>query len=63
VLDAATVAAPLNPWRARAQRSRIPDFIKAGRTIGQHRAGIDAAIDRNLSPGRHEGLTTKVRLL
>lgn len=44
-------------------RSRIPEFIKAGRTIGAHRAGIDAALDRGLSNGRHEGLNTKVRLL
>ena len=29
----------------------------------QHRAGIDAAINRGLSNGRHEGLNTKVRLL
>jgi len=62
-LDAATVAELLDRWCARAQRSRIPEFIKAGRTIRKHRAGIDAAIDRNLSNGRHEGLNTKVRLL
>jgi transposase len=62
-LDAATVAELLDRWCARAQRSRIPEFIKAGRTIRKHREGIDAAIDRNLSNGRHEGLNTKVRLL
>ncbi len=62
-LDAATVAELLDRWCARAQRSRIPEFVKAGRTIRKHRAGIDAALDRNLSNGRHEGLNTKVRLL
>lgn len=62
-LDAATVAELLDRWCARAQRSRIPEFIKAGRTVRKHRAGIDAAIDRNLSNGRHEGLNNKVRLI
>jgi transposase len=62
-LDAAAVSELLDRWCARAQRSRIPEFIKAGRTIRKHRAGIDAAIDRGLSNGRHEGLNTKVRLL
>jgi transposase len=62
-LDAVTVAELLDRWCARAQRSRIREFIKAGRTIRKHRGGIDAAIDRGLSNGRHEGLNTKVRLL
>ncbi|MEY8015253.1 ISL3 family transposase [Mycobacterium servetii] len=62
-LDAATVAELLDRWCSRAQRSRIPEFVKAGRTIRKHRAGINAAIERNLSNGRHEGLNTKVRLL
>lgn len=62
-LDAATTAELLDRWCARAQRSRIPEFVKAGRTIRKHRSGIDAAIDRGLSNGRHEGLNTKVRLL
>lgn len=62
-LDATTVAELLDRWCARTQRSRIPEFVKAGRTIRKHRAGIDAAIDRGLSNGRHEGLNTKVRLL
>ncbi|MCI4673718.1 ISL3 family transposase [Candidatus Mycolicibacterium alkanivorans] len=62
-LDADTVGELLDRWCARAQRSRIPEFVKAARTIRKHRAGIDAAIDRGLSNGRHEGLNTKVRLL
>ncbi|UQX09963.1 transposase [Candidatus Mycobacterium methanotrophicum] len=62
-LDAATTAELRGRWCARAQQSRIPEFVKAGRIIRKHRAGIDAAIDRQLSNGRHEGLNTKVRLL
>ena len=62
-LDAGTVGELLDRWCARTQRSRIPEFVKAARTLRKHRAGIDAAIDRGLSNGRHEGLNTKVRLL
>jgi transposase len=62
-LDPATVGQLLDRWCSRAQRCRIPEFVKAARTIRKHRAGIDAAIDRALSNGRHEGLNTKVRLL
>ncbi len=62
-LDPAVVEELLGRWCARAQRCRIPEFVKAGRTIRKHRAGIDAAIDRGLSNGRQEGLNNKVRLL
>ena len=62
-LDAGTVGELLDRWCARTQRSRIPEFVRAARTLRKHRAGIDAAIDRGLSNGRHEGLNTKVRLL
>ncbi len=62
-LDVDTVGELLDRWCSRAQRSRIPEFVKAARTIRKHRGGIDAAIDRGLSNGRHEGLNTKVRLL
>ena len=62
-LDAGTVGELLDRWCARAQRSRIPEFVKAARTIRKHRTGIDAATDRGLSNGRHEGLNNKVRLL
>lgn len=60
-LDPDTVGHLLDRWCARAQRSRIPEFVKAGRTIRKHRDGIDAAITRGLSNGRHEGLNNKVR--
>jgi transposase len=62
-LDPDTVGRLLDRWCARAQRSRIPEFVKAGRTIRKHRDGIDAAINRGLSNGRHEGLNNKVRLI
>ena len=62
-LDPATVGNLLDRWCSRAQRSRIPEFVKAGRTIRKHRNGIDAAINRGLSNGRHEGLNNKVRLI
>jgi transposase len=62
-LDPTTVGHLLDRWCSRAQRCRIPEFVKAGRTIRKHRAGINAAISRGLSNGRHEGLNNKVRLL
>lgn len=62
-LDAAAVCHLLDRWCSRAQRSRIPEFVKAAATIRRHRTGIDAAIERALSNGRHEGLNNKVRLL
>ena len=55
-----TVGRLLDRWCA---RSRIPEFVKAGRTIRKHRDGINAAINRGLSNGRHEGLNNKVQLI
>jgi transposase len=62
-LDPGTVGRLLDRWCSRAQRSRIPEMVKAGRTIRKHRTGIDAAITRGLSNGRHEGLNNKARLI
>lgn len=62
-LDPATVGHLLDRWCSRAQRCRIAEFVKAARTIRKHRAGIDAAISRQLSNGRPEGLNNKVRLI
>ncbi len=62
-LDIETTQTMLERWCSKAQRSRIPEFVKAARTIGKHRDGITAAIDRGLSNGRHEGLNNKVRLI
>jgi transposase len=62
-LDTATTDTLLDRWCSKAQRSRIPEFIKTARTIRKHRDGITAAIDRGMSNGRHEGLNNKVRLI
>lgn len=62
-LDTDTTNTLLDRWCSKAQRSRIPEFVKAARTIRKHRDGITAAIDRGLSNGRQEGLNNKVRLI
>lgn len=62
-LDTDTTNTLLDRWCSKAQRSRIPEFVKTARTIRKHRDGITAAIDRGLSNGRHEGLNNKVRLI
>ena len=50
-------------WCSRAQRCRIPDFVKTAQTIRKHTDGITAAIERKLSNGRHEGLNNKIRTM
>lgn len=62
-LDPTDTSIMLDRWCSKAQRSRIPEFVKTARTIRKHRDGIDAAIDRGLSNGRQEGLNNKVRLI
>lgn len=62
-LDTDTTNTLLDRWCSKAQRSRIPEFVKTARTIRKHRDGITAALDRGLSNGRHEGLNNKVRLI
>jgi transposase len=53
----------LDAWLAWASRSRLKPFIKLARTIRNHKAGVVAAIELNLSNGRLEALNSKVRLL
>lgn len=53
----------LDRWCSRAQRSRIPEFVKTAATIRKNKAGITAAIERQLSNGRHEGLNNKIRTM
>ena len=53
----------LDRWCSRAQRSRIPEFVKTAATIRKHKDGITAAIERKLSNGRHEGLNNKIRTM
>lgn len=53
----------LDRWCSRAQRCRIPDFVKAAATIRKNKDGIAAAIERGLSNARHEGLNNKIRTM
>jgi transposase len=53
----------LQAWLAWAARSRLPAFVKLGRTIRQYQDGVLAAIRHGLSNGRLEGLNNKIRLL
>lgn len=46
----------LDRWCAWAQRCRLAPFVKLGRTIRAHRAGILAAIEHGITNGRVEGL-------
>ena len=62
-LTAPEVIELLNRWCSRAQRSRIPEFVKAARTIRKPKDGITAADDRGMSNGRHEGLINKIRTM
>jgi transposase len=62
-LPEAEVAALLDRWCGWAQRSRLPAFVKLGRTIRAHRHGILAAIRLGLSNGRVEGRNATIRLI
>jgi len=62
-LDPAEVAGLLDRWCGWAQRSRLPAFVKLGRTIRAHRDGILAAIRLGLSNGRVEGRNATIRLI
>jgi transposase len=53
----------LAAWLAWAARSRLPAFVKLGRTLRQYQDGVLAAIEHGLSNGRLEGLNNKIRLL
>ena len=62
-LDTGEVLDLLKRWCSRAQRSRIPQFVKAAGTIRKNRDGIAAAIDHGLANARHEGLNNKIRTM
>ncbi len=62
-LDPDTVMDLLRRWCSRAQRSRLPSFVKAAATIRRHAEGIAAAVTRGLANGRHEGLNNKARTM
>jgi transposase len=62
-LDTDTVAELIDRWISRANRSRLPAFVKAAKTIRKHRNGILAAIRLGINNARAEGLNSVVRLL
>jgi transposase len=62
-LDPADAIALLDRWIARAQRSRLPAFVKVARTMRDRRGLIVNALEHGISNGRVEGLNTKVRLI
>jgi transposase len=53
----------LDAWLAWTARCRIPAFVEVGRSIRNHRAGIEAALTNNLSNALVESTNTKIRLL
>jgi transposase len=53
----------LDRWLAWASRSKLAPFVKVARTIREHRAGIDAALDHGLSNARTEANNNQLRLL
>jgi transposase len=59
----AKAEARLDAWLAWASRSRLRSFVKLARTVREHKSGILAAIEHDLSNGRLEGLNNKIRLL
>jgi transposase len=48
---------------SRLARSRLEPFVRLGKTIRRHRAGILAAIRLGINQGRTEALNNKVRLI
>lgn len=53
----------LEYWLIWATRSRLPPFVKAARTIRQHRRAIESVLEHGLSNARIEAANTKLRLL
>lgn len=62
-LDPADAIVSMDRWIARAQRSRLPAFVKVARTMRDRRGLIVNAVQHGISNGRVEGLNTKVRLI
>jgi len=48
---------------SRLSRSRLPPFVRLGKTIRKHRDGILAAIRLGINQGRTEALNNKARLI
>ena len=62
-LDADEAGELIDRWISQAQRSQLPAFIKAAKTIRKFRDGILASIRLKINNGRAEGLNNHVRLL
>ncbi|MFV2074416.1 MAG: ISL3 family transposase [Thermoanaerobaculales bacterium] len=55
--------AALREWLAWASRSRLPHFVKVGRTIRKHFDGILAYIKGRMSNGLVEGINNRMRMV
>jgi transposase len=53
----------LQQWIAWAARSRLPSFVRLGRTIRAHLPGVLAFMTNQVNNGRAEGINNKLRLL
>lgn len=53
----------LDRWLAWASRSKLTPFVKAARTIRQHKNGILAYVETNLTNGLVEGFNNKLRMI
>jgi transposase len=53
----------LDEWLAWATRSRLPDFVRAARTVRKHRDGILAYVRHRLTNGPIEGINTRLRMI
>jgi transposase len=62
-LSLAAVKKLIDRLLARLSRSRLPPFVRLGRTIRKHRDGILAARRLGLSNARAEALNNKVKLI
>ena len=53
----------LDQWLAWAARSRLAPFVKLGRTVRKHAAGILAYLDTKMTNGPVEGFNNKLRVI
>ena len=61
--DASTAAKSIAEWCDWTARSRLPPFVRVGKTIRKHAASILAYITTRLNNGRTEGLNGKIRVI
>jgi transposase len=53
----------IDRWISRAQRSRLPEFVRVAKTIRTFRDTLTNAINLNINNGRVEALNTVIRLI